>query len=144
LIFAPRTDPASHLARQRLADLFLDTCPYNAHTTASDALWAGLPLLTLRGSTFASRVAASVLTAAGLPELVTDSIEQYETEALELALVPDKLKTIRAKLIAGRHSCALFDTARFTRNLETAYAMMWERSHRGLPAESFTVPHTAL
>src|SRR5207237_125110 len=108
LIFAPRTDPVSHLARQQLADLFLDTAPYNAHTTASDALWAGLPLLTLRGTTFASRVGASVVTAAGLPELVTDSLEQYEKAALELARQPEKLQAIRAKLNANRRTCALF------------------------------------
>ena len=140
LVFAMRTDPLSHLARQRLADLFLDTHPYNAHTTASDALWTGLPLLTLRGPTFASRVGASVVTAAGMPELVTTSLEQYEALALELARNPERLKAIRRKLEANRHSCALFDTARFTRNLEAAYTTMWERSQRGLPPESFSVP----
>jgi predicted O-linked N-acetylglucosamine transferase (SPINDLY family) len=133
LIFAPRTDPASHLARQSLADLFLDTLPYNAHTTASDALWVGLPLLTVPGSTFAGRVAASLLHAAGLPEMVTNSLADYEALALRLARDPAALRAIRAKLKQNRDSCPLFDTARITRNLENVYTAMWERSERGLP-----------
>ena len=140
LIFAPRTDPASHLARQTNADLFLDTLPYNAHTTASDALWAGLPVLTMRGSTFAGRVAASVLTAAGLPELVTNLPEEYEKLALQLATEPARMAAIKRKLADNRATCALFDTSRFTRNLETAYRVMQERSQSGLTPENFAVP----
>jgi protein O-GlcNAc transferase len=139
LIFAPRTDPASHVARHRLADLFLDTLPYNAHTTASDALWAGLPVVTLLGSTFAGRVAASLLRAAGIPELVTDSPGGYEALALKLAREPSTLAALKAKLRDNRDLCALFDTARMTRSLETAYTMMWERYQRGLPPATFTI-----
>lgn len=140
LVFAKHADPEVHLARQTNADLFLDTLPYNAHTTGSDALWAGLPLLTVRGQTFASRVAASLLTAAGLPELVTGSLEEYEALALKLARDEEALARIRRKLAESRKSCALFDTARMTRHLEAAYQMMWERKRSGLPAESFSVP----
>ncbi len=137
LVFAPRTDPQSHLARQSLADLFLDTQPYTAHTTASDALWMGLPLVTMLGSTFAGRVAASLLEAAGVPELITYSSEEYETLALRLAREPATLASLKAKLRANRDSCALFDTARFTRNLEAAFVQMWERNKAGLPPETF-------
>ena len=140
LIFAPRTDPASHLARQSNADLFLDTLPYNAHTTASDALWAGLPVLTMLGSTFAGRVAASVLSAAGLPELVTNSAGEYENLALQLATEPARIAAIKRKLAGNRATCALFDTSRFTRNLEMAYRIMQERSQSGLNPENFAVP----
>jgi predicted O-linked N-acetylglucosamine transferase (SPINDLY family) len=137
LIFASRTDPAMHLARQALADLFLDTLPYNAHTTASDALWAGLPIVTMLGPTFAGRVAGSLLRAAGLPELVTTSLRDYEALALRLARDPVALAGIKAKVRANRDLCPLFDTARFTRNLESAYSMMWERYQRGLPPATF-------
>jgi protein O-GlcNAc transferase len=140
LIFASRTDPATHLARQSLADLFLDTLPYNAHTTASDALWAGLPVLTVLGSTFAGRVAASLLHAAGLPELVTRSLGDYESLALKLAKDPAALALVKAKLRATRDSCRLFDTERMTRSLEGAYSMMYERYQRGLRPATFTVP----
>jgi tetratricopeptide (TPR) repeat protein len=124
LIFAGRTTPDAHLARQQLADLFLDTLPYNAHTTASDALWAGLPLLTVPGHSFPARVAASILQAAGLPELIADDLAGYEAKALELARNPGALKAIRDKL--GRTVLPLFDTARFTRELEAAYLAMLE------------------
>ena len=137
LVFAARTDPAAHLARQGLADLFLDTLPYNAHTTASDALWVGLPVLTLAGATFAGRVAASLLNAANLPEMVTHSLADYEGLALKLAREPAALAAIKAKLRANRDRCALFDTARMTRNLEAAYTQMWERSQRGLAPATF-------
>jgi predicted O-linked N-acetylglucosamine transferase (SPINDLY family) len=137
LVFAGRTDPASHLARQALADLFLDTLPYNAHTTASDALWVGLPILTLAGPTFAGRVAASVLHAAGLPELATHSLGEYEALALALARDPARLGAIKTKLRRNRADCALFDTARMTRNLEAAYIQMWLRYQRGLPPTTF-------
>lgn len=126
IIFAPRTSGAEHLARQKLADLFLDTLPYNAHTTASDALWMGLPVLTCCGDTFASRVAASLLAAAGLSELVTHDLAEYQAKALHLARQPDELQAIRLKLENGRDAMALFDTPRFTRNLENAYRNLWQ------------------
>src|SRR5258706_4985555 len=140
LIFAGRTDPAGHLARHSLADLFLDTLPYNAHTTASDALWAGLPLVTVLGSTFAGRVAGSLLHAAGLPELATHSLADYESLALKLAREPSTLASVKAKLRSNRDACPLFDTKRITRNLETAYTMMWERYQRGLGPATFQDP----
>ncbi len=124
LIFAPRTSPERHLARQQLADLFLDTLPYNAHTTASDALWMGLPLITIQGRSFPARVAASILQAAGLPELIADDLKSYEALALKLARDPGSLMAIREKLTTNRDRMALFDTARFTRNLEAAYLAM--------------------
>jgi predicted O-linked N-acetylglucosamine transferase (SPINDLY family) len=140
LVFAPREpETEDHLARLRLADLFLDTLPYNAHATACDALWAGLPVLTCLGNTFAGRVAASVLHAIGLPELVTSSLAEYEELALALARDPERLAAIRAKLMRNRDTEPLFDTARFTRDLETAYTMMWERTQRGEPPKSFSV-----
>jgi predicted O-linked N-acetylglucosamine transferase (SPINDLY family) len=123
LIFAGRTTPEQHLARQQLADLFLDTLPYNAHTTASDALWAGLPLITLPGNSFPARVAASILEAANLPELIAPDLAAYESLALKLARDPAALTAIREKL-AGKNAMPLFDTARFTRNLEAAYLTM--------------------
>jgi protein O-GlcNAc transferase len=133
LIFATRMASPEHLARQPLADLFLDSFHYNAHTTASDALWAGLPVLTRIGNTFAGRVAASLLRAAGLPELVTETTEDYEALALALSQDPARLRAIRQKLAAGRDTCALFDTPRFTRGLEAAYRAMWDRHLAGLP-----------
>ena len=139
LIFAPRKKLADHLARQRLADLFLDTLPYNAHTTASDALWMGLPVLTCPGHTFPGRVAASLLNAIGLPELVTDSLAAYETLALALARDPARLAAIKIKLATHRDTFPLFDTGRFTRNLEAAFVEMWRRHQNGEPPESFTV-----
>jgi protein O-GlcNAc transferase len=139
LVFAPRVGMADHLARHRLADLFLDTLPYNAHTTASDALWAGLPVITCGGSAFAGRVGASLLHAAGLPELVTRSLDEYEALALRLAREPDFLRSFRDRLVRNRDTCALFDTDAFCRNLETAYDVMWRRWMRGLPPEGFAV-----
>jgi len=140
LVFAPRAGLDEHLTRHRLADLFLDTLPYNAHTTASDSLWTGLPVLTCMGGTFAGRVAASVLNAAGLPELVTSTLEEYEALALSLAREPARLAAMRARLDENRDTCPLFDVARFTRNLETAYTMMWERAERGERPAAFDVP----
>jgi protein O-GlcNAc transferase len=139
LIFARRTTPTEHLARQRLADLFLDTSPYTAHTTCSDALWGGLPVVTFLGPTFAARVAGSLLMATGLPELVTVSPAQYEQLALRLAQNRSELTAVKAKLEANRDSCALFDTARFTRNLERAFGQMIDRQRAGLAPESFAV-----
>jgi predicted O-linked N-acetylglucosamine transferase (SPINDLY family) len=139
LIFAPRVDLEVHLARHRVADLFLDTLPYNAHTTASDALWAGLPVLTRIGQTFAGRVAASLLSAIDLPELVVSSLQDYEAAALRLARNPTELAALRDKLRANRETNSLFDTVRFTRNLESAYERMWNRQQDGAPPVSFDV-----
>ena len=124
LVFAPRLDAAAHLARHRLADLFLDTLPYNAHTTASDALWAGLPLVTCHGKSFQGRVAASLLKFAGLAELVTHRPEDYEALALDLARNPALLQATRDKLALARKTAPLFDSARFVAGLEDAYAAM--------------------
>jgi len=124
LVFAPRVASESHLARHRLADLFLDTLPYNAHTTASDALWTGVPLVTATGEGFSGRVAASLLTAIGLPELITENLQDYENLALALARNPARLAALKQKLDANRLTAPLFDTARFTRNLEAAYEKM--------------------
>ncbi len=124
-----------HLARHRAAGLFLDTFHYNAHTTASDALWAGLPVLTCVGETFAGRVAASLLNAVGLPELISLSAAQYETLALELATHPEKLASLKTKLARNRLTCPLFDTARFARNIEALYSKMWQRHLAGLAPE---------
>jgi protein O-GlcNAc transferase len=126
LVFAPRLPLPQHLARHRLADLFLDTVPVNAHTTASDALWMGLPVLTCAGETFASRVAGSLLTALGLPQLITTSLEGYEELALQLAQHPSELAALREQLRLNRDTAPLFDTPRFTQNLEAAYRQMWE------------------
>lgn len=125
LVFAPRRPLAEHLARYRIADFALDTFPYTSHTTASDALWSGCPLLTFAGETFASRVAASILHAAGLPELVTGSLADCEALAIELANSPAQLAALHARLAANRDSCALFDSPRFVRNLEQAYDRLW-------------------
>jgi predicted O-linked N-acetylglucosamine transferase (SPINDLY family) len=134
LVFAPFVaNDEDHVARLSLADLFLDTLPYNAHSTAVDALWAGVPVLTMRGTAFAGRVAASVLSAAGLPELITDTIETYESLALKLAHEPQTLADIKAKLARNRETCALFDTARYTRDLETAFTQMLQRHRDGQP-----------
>jgi protein O-GlcNAc transferase len=140
IIFAPRLlEMSDHLARQRHANLFLDTLPYNAHTTASDALWAGLPVLTCLGETFAGRVAASLLKAIGLPELIATSLENYEALALKLARDPSLLASIRAKLARNRGTHPLFDTARFTRHIEAAYTTMWQRYQNGEPPRAFAV-----
>ena len=140
LIFAARrADPAEHLARLSLADLFLDTLPYNAHATASDALWAGVPVLTCYGDAFAGRVAASMLSAGGLSELVTNSLEEYEATAIDLARNPDGLAALRAKLAQARRS-PLFDTGTYTRHLENAFTVMWQRAKDGLPAAAFSAP----
>jgi predicted O-linked N-acetylglucosamine transferase (SPINDLY family) len=140
IVFAPQIPRSEdHLARLRLADLFLDTSPYNAHATASDALWAGLPLLTCAGRSFASRVAASLLTAAGMTELIVDSLDAYERRALELARDKERLGQLRQKLARQRLSAPLFDTVGYTRDLEAAYAGMYERYQRGESSSSFAV-----
>jgi predicted O-linked N-acetylglucosamine transferase (SPINDLY family) len=140
LVFAPPVrDIGDHLARLGLANLFLDTLPYNAHATASDALWAGLPVLTCLGNSFPAGVAAGVLHAVGLHELVTKSLAEYEEQALALARDPERLAAIKAKLLRNRGTAPLFDTARFTRDLECAYTVMWERTQRGEPPQSFSI-----
>ena len=139
LIFAPRTAAPDHLARHRLADLFLDTFPYTAHTTASDALWAGLLLVTCLGQTFAARVAASLLHSVGLPELITTSLGDYEALALRLAHEPALLAAIRSKLAQNRKTYPLFDTARFTRHIESAYETMWRAHRDGRAPAAFAV-----
>ena len=139
LVFAPRVDLADHLARHRAADLFLDTFPVNAHTTASDALWAGLPLVTLCGETFVSRVASSLLHAVGLPELIAESLADYEALALKLATTPAVLAEAKQKLARNLPTAPLFDTDRFRRHIESAYATMVDRHRAGLSPASFDV-----
>jgi predicted O-linked N-acetylglucosamine transferase (SPINDLY family) len=139
LVFAPMMKLEDHLARLKLADLVLDTLPHNAHTTASDALWCGVPVLTLVGSTFAGRVAASLLKAAGLEELVTLTAADYEALALKLARDVSLMAGLRSKLSINRENCALFNTPRFARHIEAAYKAMYERLRRGLPPASFAV-----
>ena len=134
LITATRMPPAEHLARHSLADLFLDTSPYNAHTTGSDALWAGLPLLTVRGTTFPGRVGASLLLACGLGALVADDLEHYENTAVRLAISGDELCALREQLAQQRNSSLLFNTAQFTADLEFAYATMIESAARNTPS----------
>lgn len=140
LIFAARVDRLEdHLARHRLAGLFLDTLPYNAHVTAADALWAGLPVVTRPGQGFSGRVAASLLHAAGLPELVTASLAEYEALALALARDPERLAGLKAKLADHRAHSALFDADRYRRHIESAYATMWQRYQAGEPPAGFAV-----
>lgn len=139
LVFADRMDLPDHLARHRLADLFLDTLPYNACTTASDALWSGLPVLTQMGESFASRMAASLLNALDVPELITHSGEEYVKLAIELARNPEKLKAIRDKIAAHRLTKPLFDTPLYTKHLEAAYEAMYRRYQEGLPPDHITV-----
>lgn len=127
LIFAPRVPIADHLARHQLADLFLDTLPYNAHTTASDALWIGLPLLTCTGQSFAGRVAGSLLHALDMDELITDTLQAYEQKALQLSVDTTLLKTLKQKLLANRDSSPVFDTKRFAGDMEQCYENIWQR-----------------
>jgi len=139
IIFAPKMPLPEHLARHRLADLFLDTLPINAHTTTSDALWAGLPVLTCVGSTFAGRVAGSLLKAAELPELITYSLEDYEALALQLAEDPARLSEIRRKLERTRLQVPLFDIGKFVKNIEKSYQTMWDIWQAGEGPKSFNV-----
>ncbi len=139
LVFAPRADGLDHLARHRHADLFLDTLPYNAHTTATDALWMGLPVLTCVGQTFAGRVSASLLNAIGLPELITTSLEEYELRALELAQQPARLAELKARLGENRRTYPLFSTRRSAQHVEAAYVQMMNRLARGEPPGDFAV-----
>jgi protein O-GlcNAc transferase len=139
LVFAARLPYAEHLARLMLADLFLDTLPFNAGATASDALWAGVPVLTCAGDAYAARMAGSLLRAVGLPELVTASLADYESLALRLAAEPALRAEWRARLAANRLTMPLFDTARFTAHLETAYLEMWRRHELGEAPSTFAV-----
>jgi predicted O-linked N-acetylglucosamine transferase (SPINDLY family) len=139
LVFAPRLPYAEHLSRLALADLFLDTTPFNAGATASDALHAGLPVLTCSGDAFASRMAGSLLRCAGLPELVTHSLEDYEAKASRLAAEPDRLAELRQRLIANRRRAPFFDVDRYRIHIESAYHTMWQRYQRGEGPEAFRV-----
>jgi protein O-GlcNAc transferase len=139
LIFAPKASVTDHLARLRLADLCLDTLPCNAHTTASDALWAELPILTCLGETFAGRVAASLLKAIGLDELITRTLAEYEALALRLGRDPAYLATLKDRLIRNRDGSALFDTQSATRHIETAYQTMADIARRNEKPRSFNV-----
>ncbi len=133
LIFAKRLPLPEHLARHRAADLFLDTLPCNAHTTASDALWAGLPVLTCMGEALASRVAASLLNAIKLPELITATLQDYEYLAIDLGKSPERLQQLKRKLAINKLSTPLFNTERFTRHMENAYTQMHKRALENLP-----------
>jgi len=140
LVFAARNlSRPEHVARHRLADLFLDTLPYNAHSTASDALWAGLPVLTCPGSTFPGRVCASLVSAAGFAELITDNLKDYEDLAVALAKDKPRLAALRARLVRDAPQSPLFATAAWTRHLEQAFRTMYETSQAGRTAESFAV-----
>jgi predicted O-linked N-acetylglucosamine transferase (SPINDLY family) len=139
LIFAPYLPPAEHLARYRAADLFLDTFPCNAHTTASDALWAGVPVLTRMGRSFGSRVAASLLHAIGLEGLVTATEPEYEALAVRLATHPQEIASLKRGMAERRDAVPLFDTPRFTRQIEDAYATVYERCQRGLEPQDLRV-----
>ena len=140
LVFGGHVPHDQHLARLRLADVFLDTLPYNAHTTASDALWAGVPLVTCRGQAFPGRVAASLVEAAGLPELITGSLEEYESLAGRLAANPDLAAALKAKLASVRTTAPLFDGPRYRKAVEWAYSAMVERARAGQPPDSIVVP----
>jgi len=141
LIFGKRLSKSKYLARYQVVDLFLDTRPYNAGTTASDALRMGLPVLTLKGNSFASRMGASVISALNLPELITTTEEEYESLAIELATHPEKLKIIKDKLVSNLSTAPLYDTKLFTKNLESAYTMIYERHHQGLEPDHIYVKH---
>ena len=140
LVFADMLPVDEHLKRLSLADLFLDTFNFNAHTTASDALWSGLPVITKIGKGFAARVGGSLLTSVGLPEMITDSEEEYEALALNLARDPVKLKNIKNKLGHGLSSGPLFDTQSYTKSLERAFSMTYKRHSHGLPPAELSIP----
>ena len=139
LVFAPRASYPDHLARLRCADLFLDTFPFNGGASTSDALWAGLPVLTLTGEALAARMAGSLLRAVGIPELVSDNIEDYANTAITLARTPGAFAALRARLTEQRETAALFDSARFARHLERAFTFMRDRTERGKRPASFSV-----
>jgi predicted O-linked N-acetylglucosamine transferase (SPINDLY family) len=137
LVFAKRASYAEHLARLPCADLFLDTLPFNAGTTASDALWSGVPVLTCCGEALAARMAGSLLRAMNLPELITYNMQDYEAAAIRLGGTPGLLAEIRARVDEQRGTSTVFDTEHFRRNVEQAYVSMWERLEQGQPPESF-------
>jgi predicted O-linked N-acetylglucosamine transferase (SPINDLY family) len=139
LVFAARMPMAKHLARHGLAGLFLDTDIYNAHTSAADALWADLPVLTMRGASFAGRVAESLLWAVGLPELVAEDRADYERRAVSLARAPHVLRDLRTRLEQNRATAPLFDTRRFARGLEAAFEAAWARHVAGGGPAAFAV-----
>jgi predicted O-linked N-acetylglucosamine transferase (SPINDLY family) len=139
LIFTGRAPLPEHLGRHWLADLLIDTFPCNGHTTASDSLWAGLPLLTYAGESFCARVAASLLSAADLPELVTNSLSEYEEMAVSLAGDRARLAALTQRLNANRMTLSLFDTERFARNLEQAYLQMYERYQADLAPDHIRI-----
>jgi predicted O-linked N-acetylglucosamine transferase (SPINDLY family) len=142
LIFGKRLPKQEYLARYQVADLFLDTHPYNAGTTSSDALRMGLPVLTCIGNSFASRMGASILNAINLPELITTTQEDYETLAIKLAKNPEQLKIIVEKLVNNLPSAPLYDTTLFTQHLESAYKMIYDRCHQGLKLDHIYVKHS--
>jgi len=139
VVFAAHVPMPDYLARLRLADLFLDTLPYNAGAVANDALWVGLPVLTCSGATYVGRMAGALLTAIGLPELITTSPGEYEELALRLATEPGRLAGLREKLRRNRSTMPLFDIGRYTRDLEAAYRQMWETWQAGRPPTAFSV-----
>ena len=139
LIFGDRIPRSEYLARFKVTDLFLDTRPYNAGTTASDALRMGLPVLTLKGESFNSREASSVLSSLNMPELITKSEKEYESLAIELASNPDKLKNIKDRLAVNLSSAPLYDTLLFTKNLEIAYKKIYQRSQKGFQPDHIYV-----
>ncbi|MBS0244207.1 MAG: glycosyl transferase, partial [Proteobacteria bacterium] len=139
LVFASKKPNPDHLARYALADIFLDTFPYGAHTTASDALWMGVPILTISGGSFASRVCASVLSAAGTPELIMPSVDAYVDAAVQLGKSPSRIDVLKQKLAAGRDTCLLFDTPKLVASLECLYREMWSDYEAGrLPVPDLT------
>jgi len=135
LVFAPRVDSSAHLDRLGCADLFLDTWPCNGHTTASDMLWAGVPVITVSGQSFASRVAGSLLHAIGMPELVCGDLAQYESLIMDLAHDPQRLRALKLRVCQARHHSELFDGAAAARHLEALFERMWSRALAGLPPE---------
>jgi predicted O-linked N-acetylglucosamine transferase (SPINDLY family) len=139
LVFAPHREHSAHLGRQRLADLFLDTRCWNAHTTASDALWSGVPIITFPGEHLVSRLGASLLHGIGLDELAVRNLDEYEALAIELATRPERLRVLKTKLARNRETHPLFDTERLVRNLERAYLQMWRIHESGGPPQSFDV-----
>jgi predicted O-linked N-acetylglucosamine transferase (SPINDLY family) len=143
LVFASNVSNTDHVARIALADLCLDTAPVNGATTTSDALWAGVPVVTYAGRSFVSRMAGSLLRAAGLTELITTSWQEYEGVALALAEDPDRLAALRTRLRNSRSTSPLFDTDRTRRHLESAYLSMWQRAQQGQPPCSFSVQETS-
>jgi predicted O-linked N-acetylglucosamine transferase (SPINDLY family) len=139
LVFAPRLPAAEYRARCRLADLCLDTLPYNGHGTTGDMLWCGVPVLTCAGTTFPGRVAGGLLRAVGLPELIVRDLAEYEETALRFASDRTLLAELRGRLARNRSSAALFDTDRFRRHIESAYTTMWEIAQHGEDPRSFAV-----